>query len=597
MLKLKLKRRTFLRAVVVASGAGLAAGCKTSLPTAAPTAAPSAVPVATEAGATSAATPVAPAEVAIPSGFPVDAPDKPAPLGWKTTMVPPPIKYDPVIEMTQNFDLSPDTRFMEGDDVENNVSIRWSKEMMGLHYQPKWSTTSGEAADAKWSTAMASSDLPDFMVWLGGTRLQQLLDGGALEDITDIWEKTASPLTRQMKHYPDGSIWEYARQNGRLYGIAFCQGADFASDPLMWIRQDWLDQVGMQVPQTIDEFHAAGKAFMDKGLGRMGFSMCSGLVPDWDGWMASVDWLFGAYGVMPGKWLKGDDGKLVYGAVHPACKQPLALLSQWHKEGFISPEFVTTAADKSGDAIVDGQAGIIFGPNWLPEWPLPDSVARDPKANWVFADTPAGPGGKRGRAGTELAGCISAFRKGIDPIKVEASIQQLNWRYEREWNAYENKDYLIFIGQDVVWEGDKLVTGPGKSQFFDPGPGGYPTNFWYEEPITHMRAKVLARDPNTWNAAERYFFSDPLRVQVLAALDLATRTGAEGMHTAFVSLPGPVMKDKVADLNKLEREMFTKIIVGQVPVDGFDGFVAQWLREGGQAVTDEVNAWYAGRSG
>jgi putative aldouronate transport system substrate-binding protein len=60
----------------------------------------------------------------------------------------------------------------------------------------------------------------------------------------------------------------------------------------------------------------------------------------------------------------------------------------------------------------------------------------------------------------------------------------------------------------------------------------------------------------------------------------------------FVGSPTPSMIDNNAYLNKLTMETFSKIIMGQAPVDSFDTFVKDWLSAGGQKIVDEVNVWY-----
>jgi putative aldouronate transport system substrate-binding protein len=45
-------------------------------------------------------------------------------------------------------------------------------------------------------------------------------------------------------------------------------------------------------------------------------------------------------------------------------------------------------------------------------------------------------------------------------------------------------------------------------------------------------------------------------------------------------------------LFQMEREAFSKIIYGQLPVNVFDEFVKQWKASGGDQITKEVNAWY-----
>lgn len=53
------------------------------------------------------------------------------------------------------------------------------------------------------------------------------------------------------------------------------------------------------------------------------------------------------------------------------------------------------------------------------------------------------------------------------------------------------------------------------------------------------------------------------------------------------------MVKRLANLNKIESETFTKIIMGNAGIDEFDKFVKQWNQLGGEDITEEVNAWAA----
>jgi putative aldouronate transport system substrate-binding protein len=61
----------------------------------------------------------------------------------------------------------------------------------------------------------------------------------------------------------------------------------------------------------------------------------------------------------------------------------------------------------------------------------------------------------------------------------------------------------------------------------------------------------------------------------------------------FFGAPTETMQDKKSILDTKEQETFTKIIMGQVSIDEFDKFVADWKSLGGDKITQEVNDWYA----
>ncbi|MNY55159.1 hypothetical protein D3C86_1911100 [compost metagenome] len=60
----------------------------------------------------------------------------------------------------------------------------------------------------------------------------------------------------------------------------------------------------------------------------------------------------------------------------------------------------------------------------------------------------------------------------------------------------------------------------------------------------------------------------------------------------FVGAPTPTMVERKATLEKLQNEVFVKIILGD-PIDTFDKFVEDWKKLGGDQITEEVNQWYA----
>jgi putative aldouronate transport system substrate-binding protein len=62
---------------------------------------------------------------------------------------------------------------------------------------------------------------------------------------------------------------------------------------------------------------------------------------------------------------------------------------------------------------------------------------------------------------------------------------------------------------------------------------------------------------------------------------------------SFVGAPTPTMVERRATLEKMEKEVFIKIIMGAAPIDEFDKFVNDWNELGGSDITKEVNDWYA----
>jgi putative aldouronate transport system substrate-binding protein len=532
-----------------------------------------------------------------PAGVPGDSP---FPIGdvrrWiLDAPVAVPKKYDNLV-ITQNFDLNQGIKFLGNDTIEDNVVSRYLKEQLGVYYKPKWVCKGPESCPTAWSTAMASDDLPEYFTWLGGEYLGKLLDADRLEDITDVWNATASDLTKKHKDWPNGQIWVPVTKGGRAFGLAFSNGGYAAHDSLLWVRKDWLDELNLKMPDTIEELYNVAKTFKDKKKLTMGISAAGqeGMVT----WSSSLDTFFGAYGVMPTYWVKGSDGKLVYGSTLPGNVQALEELAKWYKDGLFEAEFMAKGAAKAAENLAGNKAGMYFAPSWSPGWPLPDSKKNDPKADWVSGRVPAGPDGKRGRAAFKLAGMTCAFQKGIDRTKIEAVINHLNWIYDTKEASIVNSHMLV-EGVDYVVENGEFKAGIGTSATFYEGGAGYPT-WWYpamDEDDAKKREQLLKMDPKTLNPYIQYSLKDPdgVTAKTQQAMALKFKTMEDQIVDQYLGAPTPTMSEAGARLGKLENETYVKIITGGASVSEWEKFVSDWKKQGGDKITEEVNAWYAAR--
>ena len=61
----------------------------------------------------------------------------------------------------------------------------------------------------------------------------------------------------------------------------------------------------------------------------------------------------------------------------------------------------------------------------------------------------------------------------------------------------------------------------------------------------------------------------------------------------FVGAPTESMTLYMNYLKDLQNETFVKIITGEAPIEAFDTFVENFYANGGDMITEEVNAWYA----
>ena len=204
-----------------------------------------------------------------------------------------------------------------------------------------------EYADSNAASLMwASRDYPDVVFGSSGdTRLADASEAGdvyPLEEYLDYapnWKAylEENPAVKASITFPDGHIWSLPAIHDRpLYEMR----------DLWLINKDWLDEVGMDVPTTTDEFYEVLKAFKDNaGKG----AIPEGAVPYYlNGITTQISGgldLICSFGVR----VNGestfatisDDGKIEFNFVNPDIKEPMEYIHKLVSEGLISQDGFT----------------------------------------------------------------------------------------------------------------------------------------------------------------------------------------------------------------------------------------------------------------
>jgi putative aldouronate transport system substrate-binding protein len=116
------------------------------------------------------------------------------------------------------------------------------------------------------------------------------------------------------------------------------------------------------------------------------------------------------------------------------------------------------------------------------------------------------------------------------------------------------------------------------------------TNF--EKHNEHIYRQTLGESIRPYGAKEERDRLDSLGIE-FKLNDNIDKIAKVAILDQYFGVPTPGMGKYKADLNKTEIETFTKIIVGQLPIDAFDDYIENWKKRGGDEITKEVNEWYA----
>jgi len=477
----------------------------------------------------------------------------------------------------------------EGESIEDNRALQYIEDTLNVDISFAWIVPSDSFSD-KLNLSIASGDIPDVMT-VDAIQLQQLAEAGAIEDLTGIVEQYANADLLENWNQTGGVALAAATIDGKVMGIPNVQPQ--ADAPIMvWVRQDWLDKLGLEGPETLDDVEAIAKAFMEQDPDGNGAADTYGLTGTMNpvmvpGNLHGFDTIFNVYGAFPEIFFRNDAGEIVYGSLQPETKEALARLAALYQAGIIDPEFATKTTDNSNEIVVGGKGGIMMGPWWIPWWPLADSVNLDPNANWqpfMLKDKD----GDYTFAMGDYTYSFVVVKKGY--AHPEIALKILNVQNDISYGLNDAPQYYPNFNE--IWG---LL---------------FPIPFLIEQPYVvermgteYQQALDGALDPTTFSDAMKIEY-DQIQQDIaaprsessnwavrMARLDAANLLagGYDEVRTDPVAARVVAVDPTWPALKKLEEETFLQIITGARSVDDFDAFVEEWNNSGGAALLEKMN--------
>ncbi|WP_261305054.1 extracellular solute-binding protein [Paenibacillus andongensis] len=519
-------------------------------------------------------------------------------------------KIDPPVTLTTVRYTENSITYKNGETIENNVHTKWAKDTLGVDIKTLWSSPVGDGSfDTKLKLMLASGDkLPDVIFSATKDTVNMLIDSGKVMPITSAFEKYAGKAWKDaVAEQPDA--WLPYQRGKEKMALPTLQEPISGSAPVLWIRKDWLDKLGLQAPKSLTDLEAIMDAFANQdpdGNGKkdtipFDFAMKDTMV----GYpVGDISWLFGDFGTVPSQWNKDANGNLAYGSVQPGAKLALGKLRDWKSKGYIPDDVALNDWNKIVQDVASGKVGIIGGATWFPNYPGSMVYAKDPKADYEPYAIPAGPDGKSGVRITASQGGATVISKDISPEALEAYFHYMNTL----WDATNSEDPLVLKGFQENYD---YVIQDGKAVFDkDKIPGGqvstksYVLGGWISPSKSRMIAmlkdialeKTLTANEmainNMLNGSDPYADKNPMQSAFNKAFLITADQAKIAMPNLFQGPTTSTQSSRSEFLNKLEMDTFTQIIYSKAPVEEFDNFVTKWKSSGGDQITKEVNDWF-----
>lgn len=207
--------------------------------------------------------------------------------------------------------------------------------------------SNSDAASA-FNTMLASGDLADIIAYQDVGQIEQLGRDGGLIPLNDLIDEYAPNIKKVLEENPSFAQTAYSL-DGNIYQIPRLQ--EIFSAEYWWIRQDWLDKLDLETPETVDDLYNVLTAFRNED-------------PNGNGIKDEVPLFDRAGAKMPDEYLYlwdtstgfyVHDGKMVFEPLEENFKTGVTNIAKWYAEGLIDPELFTR--QQARDVLLSGDLG------------------------------------------------------------------------------------------------------------------------------------------------------------------------------------------------------------------------------------------------
>jgi putative aldouronate transport system substrate-binding protein len=447
-------------------------------------------------------------------------------------------------------------------------------ELAGVPLQMQWvpNTSYGERVN----TVLAGDDIPDVMVITGKDQsFVSTAEAGGFWDLTDALASGDYP--NLVSENPD--VQQAASINGTVYGVY--RARDVIRSSVM-LRADWLDNLGLDLPETTDDLMEIARAFTEDDPDGNGEDDTYGLIaPQWPGGIGTaspydtIEVWFGAGNV----W-KDDGGQLVPAFTTPEWREAVEFEREMIESGYVNPDYATMDPATWNEPFLTGRGGIII-----------DVQSRAPQLAELFEQQEEGSAAERVALAGQLEGPNGTFAlpttgySGFlaiprSSVQTEEQLDQvLGMLNELNSTEAQNLMNLGIEDDNYTVEDGFAVFDPARQDFTDQVTGAW----------AQLGMNVNGYDAHPVQASTPF-----LGELADLRLELQEEDVANAVFNPAAALVSQTYTTNGTQLDNIIGDARIQYLAGQIDEAGLDAAIERWRSSGGDQVVTEMNELYAG---
>ena len=335
-------------------------------------------------------------------------------------------------------------------DWNDNEFYQEMERRTGVHLE--FEMVSSADYQTNFNLMIASGNLAD-MIYVGASYYAEgvdaAIDDGYFLDLTDLVDEYMPNYERIRTSDVQYELLS-TTDSGRLGAVYELRQSKQGPWLGLWIRQDWLDDLGLDTPVTFDDYHEVLTAFKnEKGA-------TAPLILNFSGSDGEFGTMSGGLNVL-NSWQLDETGKVNFGPYMDAWKEYVTIMHQWYTEGLIDPDFMATDERTADMAkVVTGASGLFAALYTMPS--VYEAASEDPNMNLAPVNPPVMNEGDEGHIRLR-----DSYTSGNTAISADSE----NWEVALRWLDYLYTDEGALLANYGV-EGDTFEFDEnGKPVFTD----------------------------------------------------------------------------------------------------------------------------------
>ncbi len=413
------------------------------------------------------------------------------------------------------------------------------------------------------NAALASNSLADIvsLTEINNTTVRSSLASGMFWDVEPYLEEFPN-----LAEISEDRL-ESSRIDGRIYGVPFLK--PIARYGVL-VRKDWLDNLGLDVPSTLEELAAVAQAFTEDDPDGNGADDTVGFVERDESFNVGFRSLSGYFGA--DNWFTiTDDDEVMPSFMQPEYKEAMEWFRNIYDNGWMNSDFAVMAKNDQKNYIVQGRGGIVLSGlqevrNYIDdaagtdeehmEWVLINDIVHENVERRILSDTNGGMGGWLAipKNNVETEEDLRVVLKFINDLMDEEPFTLMTQGIEGV--HYEIDDEGVYVRlDDTKWQQEV-------QPFSSSRPSELVTVFPSSNPYVNLANEKIREN-------EEFAVINPAQSLNSETYDRSWSSLIEGISDAYY-----------------------QYMTGEIEIDGFDTAIETFLRNGGQQIIDEFTEDY-----